>query len=113
MLRNWYNYQFVCDELNYKAEDVASGQFEIITLDDAEKARWKEKMDPIYEDWIKEVDAAGADGKQLLADLNEASAKYDFETYQRGMDVSAIHDELEKYYGEPLPEQYVTTIPEK
>ncbi len=113
MLRNWYNYQFVCDELNYKAEDVASGQFEIITLDDAEKARWKEKMDPIYEDWIKEVDATGADGKQLLADLNEASAKYDFETYQRGMDVSAIHDELEKYYGEPLPEQYVTTIPEK
>ena len=112
MMRNWYNYQFVCDELNYKAEDVASGDLEIITLDDAEKARWKEKMEPIYDNWKKEVDAAGASGNDLLADMQAASEKYNFDSYQRGMDVSKYHDELEKYYGEPLPEYYVTTIPE-
>ena len=114
-MRQWYSYQFVCDDFNYKAEDVASGEYEIISLSDEEHAKWREKMAPIYDQWKGQVDAAGGNGQELFDKLMAASQKYDYKTYQSGMDMTETHDELAKYYekatGKPLPEQYTTTFP--
>ncbi|MCV2891783.1 TRAP transporter substrate-binding protein [Lentibacter sp. XHP0401] len=38
----------------------------IITLDDAEVARWKEKAQPVIDRWIVEMDSKGIDGAALV-----------------------------------------------
>ncbi|MEM0934311.1 MAG: TRAP transporter substrate-binding protein [Pseudomonadota bacterium] len=48
----------------------------VITLSDAELARWKEAVQPAYDAWIAEMDAQGYDGAALFAALQEITAKY-------------------------------------
>ncbi|WP_370302291.1 TRAP transporter substrate-binding protein [Pseudooceanicola sp.] len=49
---------------------------EIITLSDAEIARWKEAVKPAYDAWIAEMDSRGYDGAALFQSLQEITAKY-------------------------------------
>lgn len=46
----------------------------IVTLDDAETARWKEAAQPTIDKWIADMDAAGNDGKALYAAAQAAMA---------------------------------------
>jgi TRAP-type C4-dicarboxylate transport system substrate-binding protein len=48
----------------------------IITLSDAEIARWKEAVQPAYDAWIEEMNAQGYDGAALFQALQEITAKY-------------------------------------
>jgi TRAP-type transport system periplasmic protein len=48
----------------------------IITLDEAETARWKEVAQRIIDRWTDEMDSKGYDGKALVAEARELIAKY-------------------------------------
>jgi TRAP-type C4-dicarboxylate transport system substrate-binding protein len=49
---------------------------EVITLSDAEAARWRKAVQPVYDNWVKEMTANGHPGKELLADAERLIAKY-------------------------------------
>ena len=38
----------------------------IVTLDEAEVARWKAKATPVVDRWVKDMDAKGIDGMALI-----------------------------------------------
>jgi TRAP-type transport system periplasmic protein len=48
----------------------------IVTLDEAETARWKETAQPIIQGWIEEMNAAGKDGQALVDDAAALIEKY-------------------------------------
>lgn len=48
----------------------------IITLDEAEVARWKEASQPVIDNWVAEMDGKGLDGKGLLEDARALIEKY-------------------------------------
>jgi len=48
----------------------------IITLSDAEEARWRKASQPVYESWIKEMDAKGLPGRQMVEDAEKLVAKH-------------------------------------
>jgi TRAP-type transport system periplasmic protein len=48
----------------------------IVTLDDAQTARWKEVADKVSGEWIKEMDDKGLDGTGLVKDAKDLIAKY-------------------------------------
>src|SRR5690606_25998166 len=48
----------------------------IITLDEAETARWKAAAQPVIDGWIAEMKAKGIDGAALFADAQALVAKY-------------------------------------
>lgn len=66
------------DRLNQEALDAAMAgkDIEMITLDDAEQARWKDKMTPIFDDYQKVLDGKGLDGAAIIAKVRELSDKY-------------------------------------
>ncbi len=45
-------------------------------LSDAEYKRWEKATDRVYDEWIKEVDAKGGNGKALLSDARALLKKY-------------------------------------
>ncbi|HOV04816.1 MAG TPA: TRAP transporter substrate-binding protein [Hyphomicrobiales bacterium] len=49
---------------------------EIVTLDEAETARFKAASDKVAEDWIAEMDKKGIDGRALYDDARALIAKY-------------------------------------
>ena len=49
----------------------------IYTVPQEERQRWAAKLKPIEEDWVKDKEAKGLPGRQLLNDLREAIKKYD------------------------------------
>jgi TRAP-type C4-dicarboxylate transport system substrate-binding protein len=49
---------------------------EIVTISDAETARWRKASQPVYDEWIKEVNAKGLDGAKLVAEAERLIAKY-------------------------------------
>ena len=53
------------------AEDLGNN---IITLDEAETARWKEAAQPTIDKWIADMDASGNDGAALYAAAQAAVA---------------------------------------
>ncbi|AEQ50254.1 TRAP transporter substrate-binding protein [Pelagibacterium halotolerans] len=53
------------------AEDAGNN---IITLDEAETARWKEAAQPTIDQWFADMDAIGIDGEALYAAAQEAMA---------------------------------------
>lgn len=62
------------DEIGYgKAKELGNN---IITLDEAETQRWKEAAAPVIDEWIKEMDAKGIDGKALVEDARALVEKY-------------------------------------
>ena len=107
---DWYGYQFNCDDMNFKNQDAEISGFEIITLSADEKARWQEAIAPIYDEWIATADAAGVDGQALFDELKSLSEKYSYQNYFVGEDWSSVHDSLQQYYGQDLPEWFTTTF---
>jgi TRAP-type C4-dicarboxylate transport system substrate-binding protein len=53
------------------AEDMGNS---VVTLDEAETARWKEAAQPTIDKWIADMDAGGSDGKALYAAAQAALA---------------------------------------
>lgn len=49
---------------------------EIIALEGAELARWKEATQPVIDEWIKAMDARGFDGRRMVDDARGLIAKY-------------------------------------
>jgi TRAP-type C4-dicarboxylate transport system substrate-binding protein len=49
---------------------------EIIHISDAEEARWRKAAQPAYDQWIKEMDAKGLPGAQMVKDAEALVAKY-------------------------------------
>ena len=47
-----------------------------IALSDAEHKRWVDAAEPVVEEWIKDVQGKGADGRKLLKSAHELLAKY-------------------------------------
>jgi TRAP-type C4-dicarboxylate transport system substrate-binding protein len=52
----------------------------IIDVPAAEQARWRKATEPVYQKWIKDMDAKGLPGKQMVADAEQLVAKYKAET---------------------------------
>ncbi len=48
----------------------------IIDVSEAEQARWRKATDPVYAKWIKDMDAKGLPGKQMVAEAEQLVAKY-------------------------------------
>lgn len=49
----------------------------IVTLSDAEVARWKSTTRPVVDAWLAEVKAKGIDGEKLIADATALIAKHE------------------------------------
>jgi TRAP-type C4-dicarboxylate transport system substrate-binding protein len=49
---------------------------EIITISDAETARWRKASQPVYDEWIKEANAKGLDGAKLISEAERLIAKH-------------------------------------
>jgi TRAP-type C4-dicarboxylate transport system substrate-binding protein len=48
----------------------------IITLDEAEVAKWREAAQPVIDNWVVEMDGKGLDGKGLLEEARALIEKY-------------------------------------
>ena len=48
----------------------------IIVLDAAESAKWREAAEPVYEQWAADMDSKGYDGKALIAEAKALIAKH-------------------------------------
>jgi TRAP-type C4-dicarboxylate transport system substrate-binding protein len=55
---------------------AASLKHQIFTLSEAEEARWRKASQPVYDEWIKEMNAKGLPGKQMVEDAERLIAKY-------------------------------------
>jgi TRAP-type C4-dicarboxylate transport system substrate-binding protein len=49
---------------------------EVVTISDAETARWRKASQPVYDAWIKEANAKGLDGAKLIAEAERLIAKH-------------------------------------
>jgi TRAP-type C4-dicarboxylate transport system substrate-binding protein len=49
---------------------------EIVEISDAEIARWRKVSQPVFDDWIKEMNGKGYDGAKLVAEAERLIAKY-------------------------------------
>ncbi|MEI7806441.1 MAG: TRAP transporter substrate-binding protein [Hyphomicrobiales bacterium] len=59
------------------ADSKAKGH-EIITLNDAERAKWREQLKPMVEKYLTELEGKGIkDARQIYAKMNELVTKYD------------------------------------
>ncbi len=55
------------------AQDLGNN---IITLDEAEVAKWQEAAQPVIDNWVAEMDGKGLDGKGLLEEARALIEKY-------------------------------------
>lgn len=62
--------------LSYTTENF---EHEIIELSDDEQARWLKELEPIKEEYIKELDAQGIPGKEVIDRIEELAEKYNNE----------------------------------
>jgi len=53
---------------------------EIITISDEETVRWRKASQPVYDEWIKEVNAKGLDGAKLIDEAERLVKKYKAQT---------------------------------
>jgi TRAP-type C4-dicarboxylate transport system substrate-binding protein len=49
---------------------------EIVVIPDQEQARWRKASQPVFDEWIKEMNAKGQDGAKLVAEAERLIAKY-------------------------------------
>jgi TRAP-type C4-dicarboxylate transport system substrate-binding protein len=49
---------------------------QIIRISPEEEARWRKASQPVYDAWIKEMDAKGLPGRQMVEDADRLVAKY-------------------------------------
>jgi TRAP-type C4-dicarboxylate transport system substrate-binding protein len=66
------------DRLNQEALDAAQAKKDIpmIELSEEEQAAWKEKLQPIFDDYKAVLDGKGLDGAAILAKVQELAEKY-------------------------------------
>jgi len=57
---------------------------EIIEISSEEEARWRKASQPVYDEWIKEMDAKGLPGRQMVEDAERLVAKYRAAEYRAG-----------------------------
>jgi TRAP-type C4-dicarboxylate transport system substrate-binding protein len=62
-----------CDIAMKASEDAG---MDIYTLPDDELAKWKEAMNPIYQQWVKDMEAKGLPGQAILDDAMALNEKY-------------------------------------
>ena len=51
---------------------------EIIEVDEAERDTWKEACDPLYDDWLAEMESLGLDGQAVLDQLQALIEEYHY-----------------------------------
>jgi TRAP-type C4-dicarboxylate transport system substrate-binding protein len=49
---------------------------EVLSLSDAELARWKEAAQPVVEDWIEKMEGKGLPARKLIKDMQTLNEKY-------------------------------------
>jgi TRAP-type transport system periplasmic protein len=49
---------------------------EIVRISDQELARWRKASQPVFDEWIKEMDGKGLDGAKLVSEAERLVAKY-------------------------------------
>ncbi len=59
-----------------KAHDQEKGNPEVYYLPEEEKAKWREAITPLYEEWIAEREAEGLPARAFFEDLLQTAAKY-------------------------------------
>jgi TRAP-type transport system periplasmic protein len=66
------------DELNKEglAEYTAAKDIEIIELSAEEQEAWKAKLQPIWDDYKKQLDSKGLNGEEIIATVQELADKY-------------------------------------
>jgi TRAP-type C4-dicarboxylate transport system substrate-binding protein len=66
------------DDLNQEALDaaLAAKDMEMIELDEAEQARWLEKLAPTFDNYAKVLDDQGLDSAGILQTVKDLSEKY-------------------------------------
>ena len=70
------------DEQTGRALAVQRGH-SILALDEPERARWRAAVAPVIDAWVAKVDAAGHDGRALLATAKSLIASYSDERDRR------------------------------
>jgi len=68
--RRWTN-----DDKRGRAKAQSLGH-PIYVLSDAEEVRWRKATQPVYDNWIKDMDAKGLPGKQMVDDAEQLVAKF-------------------------------------
>jgi len=53
---------------------------EVITIPPEEEARWRKASQPVYDAWVKEMNAKGLDGAKLLSEAERLIAKHKAQT---------------------------------
>lgn len=64
-------------DMDAPARDIAvQAGNNIITLDEAEVARWKAAAEPVVARWVSDMDAQGIDGAGLISQAQALIAKH-------------------------------------
>lgn len=63
------------DDLPGRKKAIALGH-EVYAISEEEEARWRKASQPAYETWIKDMDAKGLPGREMVADAERLVAKY-------------------------------------
>ncbi|MEM7214538.1 MAG: TRAP transporter substrate-binding protein [Pseudomonadota bacterium] len=57
-------------------EKAAAAGNNIITLSDEEVSKWRDAAQPVYDNWIADMDSRGIDGKALISEAQDLIKKY-------------------------------------
>jgi TRAP-type transport system periplasmic protein len=71
----WLGEQWEASDKPGKQRAIALGH-EVVTISKEETARWRKASQPVYDEWIKEVNAKGLDGAKLIAEADRLIDKY-------------------------------------
>lgn len=70
------------NESAWVIEEMKAAGHEFYTLPADEKARWVEKLMPVYDTWMEKVTSKGLDGQAVLDSWKQYAAKYQDTPYQ-------------------------------
>jgi TRAP-type C4-dicarboxylate transport system substrate-binding protein len=57
-------------------ENAVKAGNNIVTISEADTAKWRELSQPVYDQWATDVSAKGIDGKALIKEAQDLIAKY-------------------------------------
>jgi TRAP-type transport system periplasmic protein len=84
-----FGYRFNSDEVASKAKleakMKAAGNPGIVDLSADEAAKWQAKVQPIWDLWVKDANAKGAPGQQILDDCIALCKQYSYQNYHPDM----------------------------
>jgi hypothetical protein len=69
----------IWDRIEVEGEKVmhTKSKNKFVQLSAAETAKFKQKVQPVFDRFVKLLDDSGANGKQILAEVEALEAKYD------------------------------------